>query len=550
MNRTNYFVSHPPLPIPNTDLLSWMFDDEAKKYDRDKPVYIDINDATRTISYNGAKSTIRKLVKGFQDAGLQKGDCVIVHSFNDIYYSMLVLGIIAAGGIFTGTNPSYTANELTHHIKTSKARFIISEPQLLPTLLEVATSVGIPESNMWVFDVQGNLPPGQRSWQELLRKGESDWARFNDQEAAENTTACRLFSSGTTGLPKAVSISHRNLVAQHMVVHGCNPLDYEPKYCMALPIFHAAAVPLTHTSILREGWKLWMMRRFDLELYVKTIQDNAITTMGIVPPIAIALIKSPTTKKYSLKSVRNATVGAAPLTLGTQQRLRELLGPGCRVVQGWGMTETCCVGSMFYHPEDDNTASVGRLVPNLQAKLVDDDGNEINSYDVRGELCVRGPTVAKGYFENPEANARDYDKDGFFHTGDIAFCDSKTHKWYIVDRKKELIKVRSFQVAPAELEAVLLSHPSIIQCAVIGVTDEDHDELPRAYVVLRPGTDRAEVTEESVKAYAADRLAVYKRLEGGVRFVNAIPMNASGKILKTKLRECAKRQVRRKGAKM
>ncbi|KAH8147823.1 uncharacterized protein LAJ45_08289 [Morchella importuna] len=181
---------------------------------------------------------------------------------------------------------------------------------------------------------------------------------------------------------------------------------------------------------------------------------------------------------------------------------------------------------MFHNMEDDDTGSVGRLLPNLEAKLVDGAGNNISAYDTPGEICLRGPTMIKGYYNNDAANRESYDSDGFYHTGDIGLCDGKTKKWYIVDRKKELIKVRGFQVAPPELEGILLEHPHIVDAAVIGVVAETHgSELPRAYVVRRPGSN---LEEQEVKEYMKTKVASYKQLEGGVVFLDAIPKNASG----------------------
>jgi len=207
------------------------------------------------------------------------------------------------------------------------------------------------------------------------------------------------------------------------------------------------------------------------------------------------------------------------------------------------------VATQLHYPEDDDTGSVGRPIPNLDIKLVDDDGKDITAYDVRGEICVKGPTIVDGYFENPEANSRDWDAEGYFHTGDIGYCDSKTKKWYIIDRKKELIKVRGFQVAPPEIEGILLSHPCVIDAAVIGVyfphASGEPTELPRAYIVQRPGTKL--LTEKEIYNYAAEKLSKYKRLDGGVKFLKleegGIPKTASGKILKRVLRERAVKEV-------
>ncbi|KAK0973524.1 hypothetical protein LTR54_017331 [Friedmanniomyces endolithicus] len=252
---------------------------------------------------------------------------------------------------------------------------------------------------------------------------------------------------------------------------------------------------------------------------------------------------SPLSRTQSLKSIRQATCGAAPLDKEQQARFKDLLAEDAQVTQVWGMTETTCITTMFRWPEDDVSGSVGMLVPHMEAKLVDDDGNNISAYDTRGEICIRGPCVIPGYFENGVANSASFLPGGWFKTGDVAFCDGRTLKWYIVDRKKELIKVRGFQVAPIELESVLLSHPGIDDAAVIGVHILREDgELPRAYIVRRPGIGDT-LTAEDIRVYMSQKLANYKRLNGGVRFVESIPKNATGKILKRVLKEEAQAEI-------
>ncbi|OOQ89559.1 putative AMP-binding enzyme [Penicillium brasilianum] len=530
--------------LPTKDLLSYIFDDPP--YDQDKPIYIDVRDPTRSISCNQARKLIRQLIAGLRASGVRPGDCVLIHSFNDINYSILVLAIIGAGGVFTGSNPAYTPTELAHHIRASEAKFLISEPEILKSLLGAAQQTGIPQQNVWIFNNLGqSVPIGQKSWTELLKFGEADWVRFNDLETARTTTAARLFSSGTTGLPKAVMITHYNLIAQHELVLGADPRPYPISRIIAVPVFHASAAPVTHISTLKAGTAAYVMRRFDLEEYLNTVEKYDITDLAMVPPIVIAILMSPVSQKRPfLRKVRLAACGAAPLDKDVQARFRSLMGDDGPFNQVWGMTETSCVATMFRYPEHDDTGSVGRLIPNLEAKLIDDDGNNISAFGVRGELCVRGPTVTPGYFKNPEANAQSFDSDGWFKTGDIAYCDQSTRKWYIVDRKKELIKVRGFQVAPPELEAVLLSHPQIIDAAVIGITFPGADtEYPRAYVVRRPGSQGQKLTEEGVQKYVLTRLARFKALTGGVKFVGSIARNPSGKILKRVIREEAKREI-------
>lgn len=529
------FLADRKTDIQTKDIISWTFDDLS--YDWDKPIYIDQANPNRNISARQAKKLIRQIAAGLYANGFKKGDCVALHSFNDIYYSIIFLGIIAAGGIFAGTNPSYTPYELVHHIKTSQSKFLFTEPEMLDSIKDAARQCDIPQGNIFILDFLGQkIPDGLKPWTSLLSHGERDWVRFNDEHTAKTTTAARLFSSGTTGLPKAAMLSHFNLVAQHTLVHEYAPMPYAVRRVIAVPMFHASSVPTAHTSALRSGHETYVMRRFELEPFLESIGRYEITELDIVPPMAIAIIMSPVTKNYSLKSIKAATCGAAPLAKETQARLKALLDPEATMTQVWGMTETSCICSMFHFPEPDYTGAVGRMLPNIDAKLVDDDGNDISDYDVRGELCVRGPIVIAGYFNNPEVNAKDWDKDGYFHTGDIAFISRSEKKWHIVDRKKELIKVRGFQVAPPEIEAVLLSHPGVVDAAVIGVQmrGEKDVEHPRAFLVRRPGTN---VTEDELLQYCGERLAKYKALTGGVVFLDAIPKNASGKILKRLLRE-------------
>ena len=292
----------------------------------------------------------------------------------------------------------------------------------------------------------------------------------------------------------------------------------------ALPFFHAAQAPFTHTSCLRSGYETYVMRRFALWEFLDNVLKYSITRLMLVPPMVVAIVNAgkddEARVRGSLRSVANIVGGAAPLDSETQSKLQTFLPAKSVFTQLWAMTETSCIASYFYYPESDDTGSVGRFMPNLDAKIVDDDGREIGPYDVRGELCVRGPTVIRGYLNNAEANSRDWDADNFFHTGDIALCDSQTKLWYIVDRKKELIKVRGFQVAPSELEGVLLTNSKVRDAAVIGIDGGEAGELPRAYIVRQP---QVELSERDVMSWLDERLARYKRLDGGVKFVESIP---------------------------
>ncbi|KAF2728920.1 4-coumarate-CoA ligase-like protein [Polyplosphaeria fusca] len=558
------------IAIPNKDLLSWMFDEQ--NYDPDVPVYVDAAEPGRTISSRQARRIARKLCSGFRAVGLQGGDCVCVISFNDIYYPMLFLGILAFGGVFAGSNPSHTPFELAHAFNTADVRALVVEPELLPNVLKAANQVGIPRERIFVFDHHATLSPewspsenwgeglgsedkwgGVKSWRSLMVHGEGDWVRWDDEARSKDTTAARLFSSGTTGLPKAVEMTHYNFVAQHtMVVEHNKARNYEMVRLLCTPMFHVSNVPRAHTSPLRSGILTYIMRRFDLETWLSNVPRFGITEANLNPPMVVQIINSPLTNKYPLTSIRNAWTGAAPLAKEPQARFKALLRPSAPFNQVWGMSETSCIATMMHYPEHDPTGSVGRCLPNLDAKLVDSAGRDITDFDIEGELCVRGPLIVKGYYKNPEANALAWDDEGYFHTGDVALRSRDNGLWYIVDRKKELIKVRGFQVAPAELEGVLLGHPDIEDAGVIGISaggagksaGDEGSEVPRAYLVRKSGSV---LSERHVHEYMRAQLAGYKQLVGGVVFMAAIPKNASGKILKRELRGMAKREV---GAKL
>ncbi|EXJ84908.1 hypothetical protein A1O3_05583 [Capronia epimyces CBS 606.96] len=478
-----------------------------------------------------------------------------------IYYSILFLAIIGAGAIFAGTNPAYTPYELAHHYKTSRTKFVLTEPDLLAAVLASAQETKIPPSNIYIFDTGSTsesqtipIPSGFVSWKTLLLHGEADWVHFDDEHVSKSTTAARLYSSGTTGLPKAAALSHYNLVAQHTLVNETHPVPHEIRRLIYLPMFHAATVPVCHTTPLRSGDETYVLRRFELEPVLASIQRYRITDLAVVPPVVVAMLKFPGREKYSLKSIKAVLCGAGSLDKDTQRQMQALLGPDVPLTQVWGMTETSCVASRFYYPEHDDSGSVGRMIPNLDVKLIDDNDNDITGFDRPGELCIRGPTIITSYFDNAEATRASFTADGYFKTGDIMSCDARTRKWYMVDRKKELIKVRGFQVAPAEIEGVLLSNPKILDAAVIGDADlhAKLQELPRAYVVRKPNLSEKDLDEQAVKAFCSDRLAKYKELTGGVRFVDAIPRNAAGKPLKRILREWAKAEadVKTEGARL
>jgi 4-coumarate--CoA ligase len=248
----------------------------------------------------------------------------------------VVNGIIAAGAIFSGTNPGYTSYELSHAVKVARVNAFIVEPELVRHVQTAAQENGIPNSKILIFDTGlpgQSVPQGLKSWRTLFNYGERDWEHFDDLETAKNTQAARLFSSGTTGLPKAAVLSHYNFIAQETMISVFFPRPYKPIQMIALPMFHVAVAPRAHFSPLRSGMKTYFMRRFDLEPFLANIERFGITELITVPPVVIAIIMSPASKKYSLKSIKQANCGAAPLGKETQLKLQVLLGDGVPFTQ-------------------------------------------------------------------------------------------------------------------------------------------------------------------------------------------------------------------------
>ncbi|KPI34916.1 4-coumarate--CoA ligase-like 7 [Cyphellophora attinorum] len=548
------FKGREPGPLPTKDILSWIFDETPQNADR--PVAIDATETSRSHSFSQAKTLIQRYIAGLKARGVKKGDCVLLHSFNDIDYPLLALAIIGSGAIFAGSNPTYTAFELEHHMKVTATTWIIPESETLPTVLKAAKTTGIPNSHIIVFNPlkSQKCPSGFISYKSLLNHGSSSWVRFDSYDICKNTTAARYTSSGTSGLPKACINTHLNLIAQHE--YNFAEAFYKPQYdpvklLFPLPLFHASVSPRALTTIWKRNEMCYLMRRFEPDSYVRYIERFGITDLTVVPPMAVAVLNHAGVKDgtVSLKSVKNGIAGAAPLTRETQKRFMALLAPNTSFNQIWGMTETNCLASRFEWDEFDDTGSIGWLCPGLEAKLVDlETGTDLgDACDVRGEMCVRGEGVVPGYFDpaSDKPNRRGWDEDGFYHSGDVMYKSSETGKWYIVDRVKELIKSRGFQVAPPEVEGVLLALDGVLDAAVIGVKDvAGESEVCRGYIVRRPGSEST-LTEEVVNKWVSERLVKYKWLEGGIKFVDAIPKTPSGKILKRLLREEYEREQRK-----
>jgi len=328
-------------------------------------------------------------------------------------------------------------------------------------------------------------------------------------------------------------LTHYNIVSnilQYLAAEYEMANDENPTLMGVLPFFHIYGMTVMMLSSLVIGAKMVTLPRFDFVQFLETIQNYKINFLHVVPPMILALAKQPIVEKYDLSSLKVIISGAAPLGGELQKIAAQRLK--CTVKQGYGMTEMSPVSHLNLSSEI-KMGSVGTLLPNMEARIVDSDSKIITTPYVQGELLLKGPNIMKEYLNNPEATASIFTEDGFLRTGDVAHFDEDGH-YYIVDRVKELIKYKGFQVPPAEIEAVLNSHPKIADSAVIGVPDEVAGELPKAFIVLKAEQN---LSEQEIHAFVAERVSPYKKLRGGIEFVDQIPKSSSGKILRRVLKE-------------
>jgi acyl-CoA synthetase (AMP-forming)/AMP-acid ligase II len=485
----------------------------------DKPALIDAGSG-RTITYEGLRAAVRAMGAGLAELGFRKGDVFAHYAPNVPEYAVAFHGVAAVGGVNTTANPLLTAEELAQQLTDSRARLLVTVPPLLDKALAAAQRAGVEE--VFVYGEADGATP----FATLLLSG-AEPPQVDIDPA--NDLAALPYSSGTTGLPKGVMLTHRNLVANICQMSAPHHVDDDERIIAVLPFFHIYGLVVILNAALTHGATLITMPRFELPDYLRALQEHRVTRTYVVPPIVLAMAKHPLVDEFDLSSLRIMLSGAAPLGPELQAACSERIG--CGIVQGYGMTETSPVTHVV--PDDqagEGLGSIGVPVPNTECRIVDAGDDDDVAPGERGELLVRGPQVMKGYLNNPEATAHTIDEHGWLHTGDIARVDDDGRFW-IVDRLKELIKYKGYQVAPAELEALLLTHPAIADAAVIGVPDEEAGEAPKAFVVAK-----TQIAPDDVAAYVASHVAPYKRLRA-VELLDEIPKSPSGKILRRVLVE-------------
>ncbi|KAL7272805.1 hypothetical protein RUND412_004367 [Rhizina undulata] len=529
--------AYPPITVPNQDIFSFLFEREDRAFPDDHVLYVD-GSTKRQLTFANVRDQSRAFGIGLKSLwGWKKGDVLAIFSTNQLDTPPVTWGTHWAAGVLSPANPTYTVEELAFQLKNSGAKALITIPELLPVATKAAASVGLPNDRIIIMGDQRTKD--FKHWREIVDSGAViEWRRTKVNPAKD--LAFLVYSSGTTGHPKGVMLSHRNIVVnvlQLVTGEGNNVSWKNDKIIAFLPFFHIYGLSCIMHHAMFKGLTTVIMSRFDLPKFCEHVQDFKITYAYVVPPVILLLAKSPVVDKYDLSSLRMLNSGAAPLTrelvLAASKRLR------VPVKQGYGLSETSPVThGQRWEDWESHIGSVGRLLPNLTAKYMSEDEKEVPAGQT-GELWVKGDNVMLGYLNNPEATKNAITEDGYFKTGDVGYQDEQGN-FYITDRVKELIKYKGFQVPPAELEGLLLSCDKVDDCAVAGVySDELASEVPHAFIVVAKGVEENEETAKEIIQFIHEKVAQHKRLRGGVRFMKEIPKSASGKILRRVLKSQA-----------
>ncbi|KUI66323.1 putative 4-coumarate--CoA ligase 1 [Cytospora mali] len=546
---------YPSITTPEVDIFTLLFSRPARPFPDTKELLTDGERPSRSYTLSQLRNAATEFGKGLKALWeWKRGDVLAFYTPNDVDTPALTFGALWAGGVVSPANPLYTADELAFQLTNSGAKAIVTQVEYLRTAKEAAIKAGVPENRVILLGEKGDPEGRFRHWSSI--KPTAYCSRIAKTEVhPKKDLALLVYSSGTTGLPKGVCLTHFNVVCnllQNSALDGHHlrpgPGNMGDRLLGVIPFYHVYGIANNILFPVYSGLQLVIMSRFDLEKACQAIQDFKITYAYVPPPIVLALGKNPAVDKYDLTTLKYLHCGAAPLP----GELIDLVWSRLKVAvkQGYGLSEVSAI-SHAQMPDEwaKFKTSVGKLAPNMQAKVVDTQGNEVTLGE-EGELWLKGPNVFGGYLNNPERTKEAFTTDQWLKTGDVVKMD-KYGNYYCVDRLKELIKYKGFQVAPAELEGLMVGHQDVTDACVIGVYDPSQaTELPRAYVVLKPGVARSEAKAEEITTWMATKVAPHKRLRGGLYFIDVVPKSPSGKILRRLLRDKIKQDEKKAGPRL
>ncbi|TKA52072.1 hypothetical protein B0A53_04732 [Rhodotorula sp. CCFEE 5036] len=536
---TIYTSPFPSVEVNTESVHSFLLSPTKIATYKDRAALIDATTGQQTTYGQLADESLRFASGLTTQAGLKRGQSLLIFSPNSMLYPVLMLAGQAAGVIVSTANSSYGAEELAHALDIADAVVVLVSADLLSIAQDAVKQTQHPDAQIYVLPgsdgaLPASLPRGVKSYTELRGSPSFRPVQPTAEEAKKNI-AYLPFSSGTTGKAKGVALSSSNITTCILQASQSKELfGVQDTVLSVLPMFHIFGLVVMLHLTFYHGGTCVVLPKFDLPTALNAVQKYKCTSALVVPPIALALAKHPIVDQYDLTSLRYILCGAAPLSAELQEALAARLKGRTYVVQGLGMTETTSVGVIPYL-EGAKPGYVGKLISTMEARLVDVDGKDVKRGEA-GELWLRGPNVMLGYHK---IETKDLTPDGWLMTGDICERDEEGN-YRVVERSKDLIKYKGFQVAPAEVEGILLTSPLVTDCAVIGVwSEEQATELPRAYIVPHPDHAQSPTLQQDVAKHVEQKLAHHKRLRGGVFVLDAIPKSASGKILKKDLRVLA-----------
>ena len=457
----------PDPDLPDVSLTAFLLAGAAERAGH--PAVVDAVSG-RSLTYGELAHQVERVAAGFAAQHLRKGDVVAILAPNSPEWLVACHGAIAAGGVVSGLNPLWSADEVAAQIHDSAARFLVTIGPLAATARAAAEQAGV-GTRLVLLDAR---EPDTLALADLVACPDPA-----PDVAVDPATDLALlpYSSGTTGLAKGVMLTHRACIANVVQTVAALQIGPDDRTLAVAPFSHAVGWGVVANCALRNGATVVTLPRFEPHAFLGAIQDHRITQTVVVPPVVLALARHPAVADYDLSSLNWLACGAAPMGADLQRECMARLG--IPVVQGFGMTEVVATIAADRVDTPVTAGSCGHLLPGVQARIDQESG----------ELWIRSPALMTGYLGRPDATAATVDADGWLHTGDVAHFD-ENGALFVVDRIKELIKVKAFQVAPAELEAVLRTHPGVADAAVVGIPDERSGEVPKAFVVAHPGLGR------------------------------------------------------------